>query len=545
MYAAIYSAALVDGKRQHLGNIRDLTVDLTERTFDTSGGTAVGISPITNWNSAVLVVIADESGFQKGSGFIKNIKVEDGVVSFSIDDLKRVLDTEILIDFSQDGETGHTIEDVFAKVRDAILSTKDPFASSFPVSFSIPNDTTDTKAIADYTGKYFISNGMKFLKVYLAYYNYFIKANYNPITDNIEFTFTPQQLSPEQIQLEDFVHEKTSGDIKVNKVIATISYQTELDESEPAWEDSNETYWNAQPTSMRGEIFAESLPPTDGYSEGFALKKTTSLEFQSATQTDYDNADQTSVAWIDGGHTTCPAFPPSFADAVAALGDSSNYQLGTVIEVHFRTDEYVLCIAYKMFVKVTAAVAGTYHKIYGKSYVGRPALPEKIYTLGTDNQIYEEYAPTSLRMYPIIAKIFEAAVLFESQLNAVYELVNGRYIENIIITEDDVKNVIEIKDLELYTMIEVFDVNTDSKLIPISEKQMIHDSDGTRFKIKLGFKKTKLTEIIKNDIGESGIVRSVSKGKTNVYRFEPFESDVEPENPLRDSTWLRPSSMAE
>ena len=56
----------------------------------------------------------------------------------------------------------------------------------------------------------------------------------------------------------------------------------------------------------------------------------------------------------------------------------------------------------------------------------------------------------------------------------------------------------EIKSAAINNLQEkIYDKNGESKTLPISEIHMSNDS----YKIKLGFKKTSFTEIIKHDIG--------------------------------------------
>jgi hypothetical protein len=192
--------------------------------------------------------------------------------------------------------------------------------------------------------------------------------------------------------------------------------------------------------------------------------------------------------------------------------------------------------------RVIAGGQVTYHKKIGSTYYPRPNLPERIYTLGKDNQIYDGYAPTDKRIYPVQQKIFESEYLATAQLNAVYELVNTRFVENIILTDDKVISPIPLEDIALNTLIRAYDINGEYKELPVSERRIIQDAKGYKEELKLGFKKTKLTEIIKNDLEQAPIVKSTigSSGSSTIIENQlPWVEETEP-NPNQYKTWFRP-----
>lgn len=130
----------------------------------------------------------------------------------------------------------------------------------------------------------------------------------------------------------------------------------------------------------------------------------------------------------------------------------------------------------------------------------RPSgLATSYYYLDKDNNIIQsdKYGNFQKRIYPVVAKMFEAEYLAEAQYNAVYELVNSRYNDNIIIDNTDVVDPINFKDYKLYTMINVYQDGNFYITSPITEKHITLDANGLRVKVKLGFKIIYLTEIIK------------------------------------------------
>ena len=112
----------------------------------------------------------------------------------------------------------------------------------------------------------------------------------------------------------------------------------------------------------------------------------------------------------------------------------------------------------------------------------------------------------------------------KAQFNAVWELVNSRYNENIIL--DNANSPIDLTDYGLYDMITVYDSNGDYKVLPVSEIRWSNKS----YSVKLGFKKEKFTDIIKEATGTkiSGAIvptlsKNTSKNKLSKYTFEELK----------------------
>lgn len=130
----------------------------------------------------------------------------------------------------------------------------------------------------------------------------------------------------------------------------------------------------------------------------------------------------------------------------------------------------------------------------------RPStLATSYYYLDKENNIIQgdKYGDFEGRIYPVITKMFEAEYLAEAQFNAVYELVNSRYNDNIIIDNTSIIDPIDFKDYKLYTMVNIYQDGIYYKASPITEKHISLSSSGMKIKVKLGFKTIYLTEIIK------------------------------------------------
>lgn len=547
MYAAIYGYSYLDGRRKHLGNVTSLEHTTSKRVFD-FGSAKISGKCAFKIERPLLYVINDERGRQKFAGFTKNIKRPDNSdrIEFDGDDLKRVLDTEIILDFTNDAVPDFTWSGLMGKVTQAVSQTKDPFISTLNIQFIIPVDTTDTKVIADYSRQYMVVNAKEFMKVYLSYFNYYIADYYDVVQDSVIFEFKKMSGETIDIKLKDFVHEQTTADIKVNKTIATISHNTI--ESESSWEASNIEYYNAQIPSNKASMIATELPDSNGYNTGFALRLVTGLTYQEVTEGDYWSASiRESKTLPQYGINVCYA-APGFSTAVSAAGAATSKTENTVIKVSYRIAATGEVCAQSTYIKVVP-VSANYYERSDVTFRPRPNLPEKVYTLGNDNEIYSGYAPEEKRIYPIVSKVFESTYLSEAQLNAVYELVNNRYVENIIVTQHNIANQtpVDLGAIELYTPIRVYDDNGFYKDIPISEKTYVWKEREKFTDIKLGFKKTLLTEIIKNEIGSEGVVKaSVSSGGggTTVQQFEIYEGPTAPD-PNQYNTWFKPITVAE
>lgn len=116
-----------------------------------------------------------------------------------------------------------------------------------------------------------------------------------------------------------------------------------------------------------------------------------------------------------------------------------------------------------------------------------------------DNDIIQTYNEDYIAdcIYPLKTKIFEREYLSEAQFEAVYELANSRYVDNIIIDNNLILDPIDLSEYPLYTKVQLFYKGKKYKILPISEKIETLDINGKNTKIKLGFKKILLTEVIK------------------------------------------------
>lgn len=133
-------------------------------------------------------------------------------------------------------------------------------------------------------------------------------------------------------------------------------------------------------------------------------------------------------------------------------------------------------------------------------YQLRPTtIATRYYYRDKDNNIVQADADGNIggRLYPVKQKWFESEYLADAQFNAVYELANSRYVDNIIIDNNITIDPLDFAVYPLYTKVDLYYDGRLYKTLPISEKITKLDASGQSTKIKLGFKKILLTEIIK------------------------------------------------
>lgn len=134
------------------------------------------------------------------------------------------------------------------------------------------------------------------------------------------------------------------------------------------------------------------------------------------------------------------------------------------------------------------------------SGTARPSVIDTRYFYRTENNdivMSDSVGDIPGRIYPARAKMFESDKIANSLFDAVYELANARYVDNIVIDNNVTTDPVDFAYYPLYTKVELYYAGKLYKTLPISEKITTLSSAGESIKIKLGFKKILLTEIIK------------------------------------------------
>lgn len=460
MYLAIY-----DRELNHITNITNAKYELTRRVFDFDTSTFEGMTEVDVSDNGFIFILCEETGKQVYSGFMQNIKQDQNKVVFKGGDFKSIFDTEVVLDYATTpGNAPLRLWQVFRDVVEAVSNELEGIME-FEFSYEEPMDYIDW--IANYDTQYLIVNANSFLKPYLAYYQYRIKASFDESTKTIHCDIVKNE-DTKAIKLKDFIHESTKTETTINKAVATLK----IDNVEPTgkgWIPSTEEYWNK--AADKGEViqsFPEPMDDAENYSYGYAVKL---------------------LVQEQGAPDTYPVY----------------YQVSS-------------------------------------SVVVRPSdIPKRSYYLGRDNQIYEETIPLEQLILPIKAKVFEDGFFQKAQFNAMSELVNNRYNENVMIT--NTQTPIDLRELELYTMIEVHDKNGKVVIMPVAEISLTNDS----YTIKLGFKKTLFTEIVKSKNQEAiKNTNSGASGGTTIIEDDGFTfSETQPTTARDGSIWLKPVEIIE
>jgi len=429
MYIAIYGRDL-----KHITNITDVKYEITERVFELDTSNFSGITNV-NISKGLIFVLCNNTGKQVYSGYVKWLKQAGTFVKFSGDDFKKMLNTEVILDYATHLKTSPAVLGaLFKDVAEAVINQNQESIQIVPIDFKYPNPQDDIYWIANYDMQYLTINANKFLKTYLAYYNYFIDSYFDVINKKIVLEIK-QSTETASIKLDDFVHETTKNETLTNKAVATLKFNNT--EEGLMWIGSSKAYWDRQSESNRAtagpQSFPEPLDDANIYVNGFALK----------------------VLYQEQG-------VPDFID---------------------------------------------YYYQVSNAAINRPInLPIRNYYLGNDNLIYESLILQDKIILPVITKVFEEEFFQAAQFNAVSELVNSRYNENIIIV--NTQTPVDISKYALYTIIKVYDKNGLMVEMPLTEIERNNDS----YKVKLGFKKTKFTEIIKGLTEDSPIKSTGSSG---------------------------------
>ncbi len=488
MFVSIYGR-----DQEHIANVEINKYTITKKVFDLDVSNFEGHSDV-DISDGLLFVFKDNSGKQIYSGFMKNIVYDEktGYVSFKGKDFKKIYDTEVLLDFTQVSDYDYTINGLFYKVSSAVNSQA---TSIIPVQTSYPTDGTSTTDIAVFDGSYFVVNAMAFLKTYLAYYNYRIVAIYREQTKDIYISYVLND-DTKEIKLNDFAFEKSTTDTKVNHTVARVKFDSDLQNTK-TWVNITETEYNALDAGLQGVVSGADSPNDFGLAtdliEGQGVKITNSVGdtnnwyIVALAKNIWVESSLAYYIWADRVDINENDKTPSTPGITKPNVNADDYEFGVCVKINYPTD------------------ADLYFKLYPNSAVLPSAIAEKEYFLGTDNVIYEGSITDTLRIFPVITKIFQDEYLAKAQFNAIWELVNGRYNENIEIVYTP-KSPLDIRELDLYTMITVYDKNGVSKVLPVSEIEFTQDD----YRIKLGFKKTKFTDIVKEATGTTSS-GSVSK----------------------------------
>ncbi len=491
-YIAVYGR---DGT--HISNIQLSKWNITRKVFDLDVSNFEG-SCDEDITSGLIFVMNDKYGNKEYSGFMKSI-IQDkktGHVTFKGEDLRSIWDTEVLLDFTPfDDRFDYKLDDMFNFVKNAVLAQA---SSLYTINVIIPTNSTTTEAVGRFDGTYSYTNASEFLKVYLAYYNYYLSANYDIANKEIDFEFIAANVT-RSIRLDDFIFTQTLSEVKTNHTVARVKDENNLQKTKRwVWcseDDFNAAYaagnasielevesWQGIPMNAEdlpiGYAFKGSNQVPENIHYYWKVERTEHVwqrfsSFSSPTGAQY-YAEQDPSQRV----TITLPFPTTQDPQVGNPEiDPNNYELGTALKITWTSWDVV------------------YYKAVLNTSELSDDIPQAEYYLGLDNEVHEDTILLSNQIYPVKTKYFEDEYLAKAQFNAIWELVNSRYNENIIL--DKISSPVDITNYNLYDMITVYDANGDSKELPVSEIRWTQNS----YRVKLGFKKERFTDIFKEATG--------------------------------------------
>lgn len=271
--------------------IKAITFELNERAYEDDTGSVGGVLD-NDIADPFIFEIRDSQEKHVYSGLIKNWKFKDNYVNFNIVDFRTTLNTDVLIDYSS-GDSDFRVFKVFEKLTAQVSRN----SQQFIYEFNYPIDSESTIAVANYSGQYIIVNAQAFLKIYISYYNYVIDKRYDYTRDVLVFTFRKRSESITEIRLDDFTHDRTKNDVKTNKVIATIKFQTIYD-VDTEWTITDETAFITAPTESKSIIISDELPPLEGFEKDQVIKLIKNPYLKQISQNEYENLTNRNVIKI-------------------------------------------------------------------------------------------------------------------------------------------------------------------------------------------------------------------------------------------------------
>jgi hypothetical protein len=502
-YIAVYGR---DGT--HISNIQLSKWNITRKVFDLDVSNFEG-SCDEDITSGLIFVMNDKYGNKEYSGFMKSIVQDEdtGYVSFKGEDFKKILDTEVFvggfaINFSSSQSTNYTLYNLMEYIMGLV---ENQASSLFTLNFTFPglSNSIATTEFNIFDGSYFYTNVLNFIKPYSSYYGFYIATDYDIANKTIDISFVSSSVERD-IRLEDFIFDQTYSAVKVNHTVARIKFDTSL-KGQLALVPSTQAYYDAQAADNKTAVtdFAWFIDITD-LPEGYAIKNTrTSSRYISGTLYPYYTEEYYVVAKADNVWVRSWDFyfVGLGAGAQLTINATTGYDSGSpTIEYPqgYIADDYPVGTA----IKIDYPYASPYEDFFDMYFVCVPysqavsgVIEEKHYYLGLDNEVYEETITSTNQIYPVVTKYFEDDYIAKAQFNAIWELVNSRYNENVIL--DKVNAPVDITTYNLYDMITVYDSNGNSKELPVSEIRWTQDS----YKVKLGFKIERLTDIVKEATG--------------------------------------------
>ena len=521
MYVSLFDIDL-----NHITNLSNITGTLITKVYDfdeikLSGNDTMGVN-INDLNRAKLFRLNEDNGTEIYSGFVYKAKKKHNTVEIIGNDFLTYLDTDVFLDYKNYAPP-IIIYSIFRIVTDQ-LKNAPPLEVRIPLNFIIPLDDLGIdfrEVFGELPLEMFGTNGYKYMLPFLKYYGVRIIASYDWADDSpINFEFTRDR-NTHKIRLKDFTFDLSQNQPTINKTLAIMTGGNPI--SDPEW--SRYYYLTTDNQIVQGnyagqyqKISETDLEIADYYITDTLKNRTyddngTLMLEQKVGKRVFvgDTTEGWSAPVFDNYENTYSFYTHALEDEAKPFTTYQNvacnllpYYQGAYsedvegIEGIGKTGILYISVAKSKLPTESSAIRETRFK-WWLQQLASAGTPFTVY-YELENPIIRPVETTMVdipnRYYPVKTKIFIEDYLANAQHKAVYELANNRYVDSITIDANSPLNPIDLSKVGLFDLIEIYDTDYQ-KTLPVSEKHLKISEKGIEFKLKLGFKKERLTEIIR------------------------------------------------
>lgn len=486
---------------------------------------------------------------------IKNIEYDKNKYKIIGNSLDSILNKEIRLDFSQNNNASLTFKYLIEKVIQTVKESDSSFEELLvtPYFKKLVDFEIDVKELGDFIGRCFVTNALKFLKTYLIYYEIKLETSIDFSKYDIRFDFSKiEKVSDGLVPVIKQKSFKYTPKI-INHTVASIKYATKrerlkLTEIQPPSDLSivkykfiNQEFIFDSTIYKKGDIILvkktepevelatwimsnpicqqRNIPCDTFETRSIRISRQLNIPGGLSIQEYYRRAReaaknirmtkeeaQSIIADLKERRNIGKDFK-----GIAMVRDvGSEYLIAGAGPEEYPSDYFAL---YKVKEKTTSE---KYYRVENEIfYVPRPELPEFHYFLTRDNKIIQKNAESyvSNLKYPLKTKIFESDYLYESQINAVYELVKNKSSYYVEINDEDLIKKANIGDLFTFQS-----SNQDAPYdLPVVQIDYLYEKSREKKKVICGNLETKLTDIIgdNNQIIKKSDIITASGGETN------------------------------
>jgi hypothetical protein len=496
--------------------ITHASVELIHKAFDFNEIQVTGFTT-EKINNAIIFSLNEDNGKEVYSGFVKKVIPKNNTIELFGIDFKEFFNTEIILDYIANTPP-ITVSGMFDLIANYFRNSTDSTLKQIDFIITVPNDDTSiVELFGDNSGQILTINAYAYLLPYLKYFGYMIRARINWKLKRIEFTFSNYSTS-HRIRLPDFVYDLQQTEPDTNKCIAMqkfseFGYEWVKQTQQLVWRDSDplqKTWSETEPMTNYDHL--KYVQTGESRIKSYEWKLQVDLNAHLETYNPFPDTYCKSgyvyrmglcvpiANWQDVSplQKQWSLTQPS-ADSGERWTQTGNKITEYEWKLQQRVNDWVTVDPEILQWATTEPVeSDTSFRWVQTGRTQAPIGSIRYYYLDTLNNIVEsdEYGNIPNRYYPVKNKVISDEYLANAQYQAILELCNSRYVDNIYIDTNSPINPIDLSNLELLDMVEVYD-SAFNKTLPVSEKILTVDEDGEHYRIKLGFKKDKLTEIIK------------------------------------------------